>query len=287
METNLTKIIKIFLAYLVLELAIPDIANAAFYNRGNGLVYDDVLNVTWSQDANLFKSMLDNSGEKNIFIEKNGFSSTLDFNINTGAMTWAGATSFINYLNINNFSGFNDWRLPSISPINGNNFIFSSMSTEWFTGNFDNGYNINSIKSELGYLFYSNLGLKAVISNGGVYQPDFGIFRNGVTNYDGDSYVNHIVNAPVGQTNIGLIKNIQDNRYWGGESILDNSLAWIFGFGSNPGYQETVTKSFYQFYVIPVRDGDVREIPEPPSITFVLIGLIIISKKHKIFYKYI
>ena len=27
-------------------------ANAALYDRGNGLIYDDVLDITWLQDAN-------------------------------------------------------------------------------------------------------------------------------------------------------------------------------------------------------------------------------------------
>ena len=27
-------------------------AQAALYDRGNGLIYDDVLNITWMQDAN-------------------------------------------------------------------------------------------------------------------------------------------------------------------------------------------------------------------------------------------
>ena len=27
-------------------------ANAALYDRGNGLIYDDILDITWLQDAN-------------------------------------------------------------------------------------------------------------------------------------------------------------------------------------------------------------------------------------------
>ena len=33
-------------------LGIAVIANATLWDRGNGLIYDDVLNITWLQDAN-------------------------------------------------------------------------------------------------------------------------------------------------------------------------------------------------------------------------------------------
>ena len=33
-------------------IVFTSMANAALVNRGNGLVYDDVLNVTWLQNAN-------------------------------------------------------------------------------------------------------------------------------------------------------------------------------------------------------------------------------------------
>lgn len=44
---KLTRLIYVFVFALVTESA-----QAALYDRGGGLVYDDVLNVTWLQDAN-------------------------------------------------------------------------------------------------------------------------------------------------------------------------------------------------------------------------------------------
>ena len=35
---------------------LPFTANAALYDRGNGLIYDDVLDITWLQDANYAKT---------------------------------------------------------------------------------------------------------------------------------------------------------------------------------------------------------------------------------------
>ena len=41
---------KYVLVLLCLSVSLS--ANAALYDRGNGLIYDDVLDITWLQDAN-------------------------------------------------------------------------------------------------------------------------------------------------------------------------------------------------------------------------------------------
>ena len=45
---------KPFLLRLVacLFVVVSSSSHAALYDRGNGLIYDDVLNITWMQDAN-------------------------------------------------------------------------------------------------------------------------------------------------------------------------------------------------------------------------------------------
>lgn len=73
-------------------LAFSSSAQAALYDRGNGLIYDDVLNVTWLQNANLAAS--------NTFgvsgIEANG------------AMTWDTANAWVAAMNAANYQGFNN-----------------------------------------------------------------------------------------------------------------------------------------------------------------------------------
>jgi len=64
-------------------------ATAALYDRGNGLIYDDVLDITWLQDAN--------------YAQTSGYSSN-------GNLTKIEAEAWVNNLNYN---GHNDWRLPS------------------------------------------------------------------------------------------------------------------------------------------------------------------------------
>ena len=41
---------KYVLVLLCLSVSLS--VNAALYDRGNGLIYDDVLDITWLQDAN-------------------------------------------------------------------------------------------------------------------------------------------------------------------------------------------------------------------------------------------
>ena len=62
---------------------------AALHDRGNGMIYDDVLNVTWLQDLN--------------YAQTSGYDAD-------GLMTWAEAMTWTSQLN---YQGFTTWRLPS------------------------------------------------------------------------------------------------------------------------------------------------------------------------------
>lgn len=78
-------------AFIFTALLIPSLSvNAALYDRGNGLIYDDVLDVTWTQNGNLPQTL--------------GYG-------NTGLMNWQDAMDWAEQLV---YGGFEDWRLPSI-----------------------------------------------------------------------------------------------------------------------------------------------------------------------------
>jgi len=64
--------------------------NAALYDRGNGMIYDDALDITWLQDANYAKT--------------SGYDAD-------GRMTWADANTWADQLS---YGGFDDWRLASV-----------------------------------------------------------------------------------------------------------------------------------------------------------------------------
>ena len=85
-------------------------ANAALYDRGNGLIYDDVLDITWLQDANYAQT----SG----YAASNaiGVPHSISTNIQAdGRMGWNAASTWAAQLE---YGGYDDWRLPSANLIN-------------------------------------------------------------------------------------------------------------------------------------------------------------------------
>ena len=116
-------------------------AQAALHDRGGGLLYDDVLNVTWLQDANYAKT--------------SGYDAD-------GLMDWSAANVWATNLFYHDSvrgADWNDWRLARNGPVGSDwNYAFS------YDGSTDSGYNITSPKSELAYMYYANLGLKGYYS---------------------------------------------------------------------------------------------------------------------------
>jgi hypothetical protein len=137
---------------LLASAAVTGTAQASLVDRGNGMLYDNVLNLTWLQDANYAKT--------------SGASAT-------GLMDWATATTWAANLV---YGGYSDWRLASNTPVAGGTAYNYNFSTN---GTTDVGFNITSTNSELAYMYNVNLGLLGTLSTSGVYQPNFGIFGNG------------------------------------------------------------------------------------------------------------
>lgn len=126
----------------IVTLTLSFSASAALIDRGNGMIYDDVLDVTWLQDANYAKT--------------SGYHAD-------GQMTWDAATAWAAGLS---FGGFDDWRLPTINVTDTN----SSGQQDCHyseTGGTDCGYNVLTGNSELAYMFYENLGNVAFYDTSG------------------------------------------------------------------------------------------------------------------------
>jgi hypothetical protein len=96
-QVNLMKNQKILLALALLASAvITGTAQASLFDRGNGLIYDDVKDITWTANANI-----------------------------NGLMTWTQAVAWADNLVL---GGYSDWRLPTTIPaIAGNNQTGSEM----------------------------------------------------------------------------------------------------------------------------------------------------------------
>lgn len=105
----------------VVGLTLSSVSQAALINSGSGLIYDDVLDVTWLQDAGYAKT----SGH------------------DADGLSYPGGVYGI----------IDDWRLADVNLINFISFNYG-VSVDDST---DYGFNIDSIQSELSYMNYQNL----------------------------------------------------------------------------------------------------------------------------------
>jgi hypothetical protein len=108
-------------AVLIAGMAWAGSASALLIDRGPDLVYDDVLNITWTRNAN-------RPGSSNL--------------------TWAQANAWAANLS---FAGYEDWRLPTINAI-------SSTATATDCGAVSAAACVAS-RNELGYMYYVNLAV--------------------------------------------------------------------------------------------------------------------------------
>ncbi len=192
--------------------------DAALLSRLGGLaVYDTDLDITWLADANAAAGTIFDDGASNI-----------DGRLSIGnAKAWAASLTV---------GGFNDWRLPfTLDPDSSCVGNATSLGAE----------GINCTGSELGHLFYDELGGTAFVDILNSTDPDLALFSN-----------------------------IQA-AYWSGTEIAsDTSLAW--GMSYKVGLQAGTSKVNTSF-AWAVRDGDVGTtgtVSEPSMLALLGIGMI-------------
>ena len=239
---------------LMAALCVSGTSEARLLDIRNGLVIDTDLGVIWLQDANLFFTESGSGLQPetatnlvNAIIE--AVPEVLDgevvhqitsgdFNTGNGQMSWWGAQAWVGYLNSINYKGFHHWRLPKLRPVNGIalNYDFSCDGT---TDYGKNNTALNSRASELGHVFYNELGNLADLDTSCVARQ---------TGY--------------GVTNSGPFRNLENSLYWTGtnfEPFFEN--AWHFH--TDNGGQGNDHKAV-QFYVWPVSTGLKLHWPWPP-----------------------
>ncbi|MES9905745.1 MAG: DUF1566 domain-containing protein [Sedimenticola sp.] len=128
---------KRLLTLALLPLLTIGTAQATLIDRGGGLIYDDVLNITWLQDAN--------HGAGTTY--DNGSSAT------DGRMTWDNAVAWSANLS---YGGYDDWRLPTMTDTGTPGCDFSYNGT-------DCGYNVQTtagatVYSEMASMWDDTLG---------------------------------------------------------------------------------------------------------------------------------
>lgn len=239
---------KTMLAALA-SLSVAGPAQAALFDRGNGLLYDDELDITWLQDANYARSI---------------GAGYLGF----GEFKWADALAWVAALE---YGGYTGWRLPTVAPVNGASFqrAFSNNGSTDFgyarTGP-DGGWRdaAGHPVSELGHMFYVNLG------NAGACMPS-DIWPDGCNQPDEYGAVNtSFVDGQTGER--VFITGIAEGWYLTGTELSERE-SWEFSFnfggshvsGKQPGW------------VWPVSDGDIagasQDAPEPSSLALLAAGL--------------
>ena len=151
-----------------------------------------------------------------------------DANVN-GQKNWADANTWAANLSFTDgVSVYDNWRLPTALNQDGTGPCFSD----------------NCTGSEMGHLFYSELGGTAGQSI--------------LTSTDPD---------------LDKLTNLQANGYWSGTEVASNTNnAWYFYFHS--GFQDAVVnKNYYGFFALAVSPGDVAAVPEAQTYALMLAGL--------------
>ncbi len=220
-------------------------AQAALFDRGGGLIYDDVLNVTWLQDANYAMT----SG-----YDIDGLMSFADAN------TWA--ADLVYYDSVRNVS-YDDWRLPTVSPVNGIRFDLQEKAD----GSADTGYNITGTNNELSYMFYVNLGNPGHLLTNGA--------QSGCYVSTLDTCLN----------NAGMFTNLQAGYYWqNGTMSAGSSGTWHFLTHTGAQHFDYHGPNLYAWAV---RPGDVAAsaVPVPAAAWLFgsgLLGLVGVARRRTV-----
>ena len=218
-------------------------SSAALIDYNNGLIYDSTLDITWLADANL--------AETNTF--------AVDGIEADGSMHWDIAFNWIDAMNTNNYLGYSNWRLPTITPVNGVNFDY----TISYDGSTDKGFNNTSTSNELSHLFYATLG------------------NSGLCDYSTTNTCEQLPSYMWGPQNTGPFSNIISFRYWTGvESGINPSRA--FDLDMTFGQMGTGVKDGAK-HVWAVLDGNPMAVPVPAAIWLFLsglTGLLVTSRRH-------
>jgi len=231
----------------VMALAASESTKAALIDRGNGLIYDTALNITWIQDV--------------------GLSSTQG---GAGIFNWHGANAWAEQLV---FGGYDDWRLPTLTPINGTKFAMRFHCD----GSADYGYGVAApggasagfTGNELAYMYHVNLGNKSQCTGEGPFTagktwgPDVGI--------QNASFVDALTGEIVSFLNLQDLKTLFWTDFAPSIDSRGASYSWLFKYNGLNDWANTI----FRGKAWAVRDGDVfvATVSEPSTL-LLLFGLI-------------
>jgi Protein of unknown function (DUF1566) len=215
---------RLVISVLVLLCVQFGTVHADLIDRGGGLIYDTDFDITWLADA--------------CYAKTSGYDAD-------GLMIWAEATAWADQLV---YGGYDNWRLPTAR--NSEGALPTNSSSNPF----------NHSDSELGHLFYDELG---GIANESIYvstDPDLALFSN----IDGWLAEDKRSGAPA---------------YWTSDhSQFHSDRYWYFAFSNGSQWAE---RQWYALNAWAVHDGDVAQVPVPTAIILGLLGLGTVGMKLK------
>lgn len=243
-------------AVLLLGAGVAQAALQPYTNAGANLVYSTGQDLTWTADANLFKTQCDAEGASNcpnlitaIIAAGSPVTDSLgshpvlptEFNQFTGRMTWYAAQAWVAYLNNIRYGGATNWRLWAADPADTN----CSLNFNPGGGFPTQYYGYGCTGNELGYLYYEEGGATPRTGPGPAI-------------------------STLGP--LSVFEHLQDNIYWSGTEYAPlPDLAWYFN--AENGYQGNVSKDL-QGYGWAVRPGQVAP-PQPiPTVSVWGLGLL-------------
>jgi len=143
----MTKVIKFAFGGGIILLGAAFTGEATLIDRGNGLIYDPCLDITWLADAN--------------YAQTSGYDAD-------GRMNWSQAMAWADQLV---YAGYDNWRLPSTLQPDPSCVERESAS--------DGPYLYDCSGSEMGHLFYNELGgVPDIPHNSATYGPNEALFSN-------------------------------------------------------------------------------------------------------------
>lgn len=162
-------------------------------------------------------------------------------------------------MNDANYLGYADWRMTKVSPLDGVGFNMNST----FDGSSDQGHNIATPNSEMGYMYHVNLqNLGHCDINGTCPQPGW----NPVPNVT-------FIDAATQTSKSLIVGNIANNAlFW--SSSDPGSITWTFNFSTGAQIGVNGGDESLRYQVAAVRDGDVAPVPLPVSAWMFLSGLL-------------
>lgn len=232
---NNPSVLKVLCASMMLLVSAS--VNATLFDRGNGFIYDNDLDITWLEDASV-----------------------------AGTLMSRGAAQ--TYVDNASFGGYNDWRLPSLSNVDAGVDVTDQYNKLFLTITPTDYENYTGIfGGELGHLIFGE-GLEYIKTPGAGQFGTIGLFDNVFSGgyWTSEDYLwsNQSYEDPDGTDGTTEKPYPRTPR---------DGYGWLLYFAGDNGPNKTILRTGNSRGVWAVRDGDVLTSPVPLPAAAWLYGI--------------